>query len=291
MKTELVYFIIPSCNGSCAHCWSSDRLLGRFKPFSWHEELVSNLSFLGHDFREIKISGGEPFLHNDVGRFPELIHRCYNPEIPISIFTSGRPFIFWDDGNVGIESTYLSLIKQIPNFDNVSIQLSVDEFHINSLANFFGWEIKDISRNVRSYINNFIVACESIKKDHPLFMGPKLKIHCNQGRASFHKEKLFRWFPDIWWEHYAILTEGLISCGRGKTLKGTIELQNDGPISHFLLPGVNFYDIPKTNRAVKYQRLDQRSCIFLDDAQNSAVIIEGWWNLTNRIAKFESITF
>ena len=290
MKTELVYFIFPSCNGSCAHCWSSDRLLGRYKPLLWHEGLMQNLSSVGYDFGEIKISGGEPFLHDDVGRFPELIHHFVNPSVPISIFTSGRPFVCWDNGDRGIEGTYSSLTKTISDYDYLTIQLSVDEFHIYSMSKYFGWKTTEIEKNTRSFINNFIVACEKIKKEHPLFIGPKLKIHCNQGRAAFHKDELFHWFPKEWWEHYAILTEGLIACGRGKNLQGTIELKDDCPISHFLLPGVDFFDKPQTSRAVKYQKWNQPSYVFLDDAPNSAVLIEGWWNLTNRIAKYDRIT-
>lgn len=290
VKTELVYFVFPSCNGSCAHCWSSDRLLGRFKPLSWHEKLIKVLPSFGYDFSEIKISGGEPFLHVDVGCFPKLIHQLVNPQSPISIFTSGRPFVCWENGNIGVEKTYSYLTGTITDFDYLSIQLSVDEYHIYSMSKTFGWTTTEIERNVRSYIYNFVAACESIKQEHPLFWGPKLKIHCNQGRAKFHKEELFKWFPTEWWKQYAILTEGLIACGRGKNLQGTVELQEDGPLSHFLLPGVDFYETPQTSRAVKYQQCDRSSFLYLDDAPNSSVLIEGWWNLTNRIAKYESIT-
>lgn len=289
VKTELVYFVFPSCNGYCAHCWSSDRLLGRVKSLSWHENLIKKLCSVGHVFSEIKISGGEPFLHNDVGRFPELIHNYVNPIIPISIFTSGRPFVSWCKGDKGIEDTYSFLTRSITDFDNLSIQLSVDEYHIHSMSTFFGWKTSEKENNVYSFINNFITACEYIKDQHPLFMGPKLKIHCNNNRAMYHVEELFHWFPNKWWKHYVILTEGLIACGRGKSLQGSIKLRDDGPVSHFLLPGVDFYDMPLTSRAVRYKKCDAPSCVFLDDAPNSSVLIEGWWNLVYRIAKYERI--
>lgn len=290
VKTELVYFVFPFCNGSCAHCWSSDRLLGRVKPLSWHELLIQKLCSIRHDFSEIKISGGEPFLYDELGRFPELIHSYFNPTIPISIFTSGRPFVSWEKGDKGVEYIYLFLTKSITNFDNLSIQLSVDEYHIHSMSKFFGWETTETENNACSFITNFISACEYIKDKHPLFLGPKLKIHCNNNRAAYHKEKLFHWFPDKWWNHYVILTEGLIACGRGESLRGTIKLREDGPVSHFLLPGVDFYDTPQTSRAIKYKKWDASTCTFLDDAPNYAVLMEGWWNLTNRIAKYESIS-
>lgn len=289
VKTELVYFLFPSCNGTCLHCWSADRLMGRFMPISWHKRLIQESYFSSHEFSEIKLSGGEPFLHRDIGLFPELIHNQINPNIPISIFTSGRPFVCWENGNGGIEKTYSSLLRRITDFDNLTIQLSIDEFHIYSLSEYFGWEKSQIENNTRAFICNFINACEIIKKEHPFFYGPKLKIHCNKGRAEYHKRKLFHWFPDYWWDEYAILTEGLIACGRGRELQGTIKLSNDGPLSHFLFPGVDFYNIPQTSRAVEYKTQDHKS-LFLDDAANSAVIIEGWWNVTNRIAKYERIT-
>lgn len=164
----------------------------------------------------------------------------------------------------------------------------VPEFHIYSLSEHFGWKKEDAEENTIAFISNFINACELIKNEYPLFRGPKLKIHCNKGRSEFHKKELFRWFPKYWWDDYAILTEGLIACGRGKELQGTVKLSDDGPISHFLLPGVDFYNTPQTRRAVEYKTTDQKT-LFLDDAPNSAVIMEGWWNLTNRIAKYEKI--
>ena len=288
MKSELVYFIFPSCNGTCLHCWSANRLMGRFLPISWHERLMQELSFTCHEFSEIKLSGGEPFLHCDVGRFPKLIHKLINPSIPISIFTSGRPFMCWENSIQGVEKTYSTLKGTITDFNHLSIQLSVDEFHIYSLSEHFGWKKEDAEENTIAFISNFINACELIKNEYPLFRGPKLKIHCNKGRSEFHKKELFRWFPEYWWDDYAILTEGLIACGRGKELQGTVKLSDDGPLSHFLLPGVDFYNTPQTRRAVEYKTTDQKT-LFLDDAPNSAVIMEGWWNLTNRIAKYEKI--
>ena len=286
--SDLVYFIYPSCNGSCEHCWSADRLLGRLRPISWHEKLIQNLSSLGYKYREIKLSGGEPFLHKEIGIFPVLIHQYFGQEIPVSIFTSGRPFVSWENGNVGIERTYSALSSTITNFDNCSIQLSVDEYHIYSLSKYFKWKENEIEQNTRSYIGNFITACEQIQIEHPLFLGPKLKIHCNKGRTIFHTKELFNWFPSKWWSKYAILTEGLVAAGRGKGLLGTEELSEYCPVSYFLLPGVNFYDHPLSKRGVEYNTILGEK-LYLDDSENTAILIEGWWNLINRRAKYESI--
>lgn len=289
LMSELVYFIYPSCNGTCEHCWSAERSLGRLRPIPWHEKLIQNLSSAGHGYSEIKISGGEPFLHREVGYFPILIHEYFGQELPISIFTSGRPFISFEKGETGIERTCLALKNTIKNFDNCSIQLSVDEFHVNSLSRYFGWQKNDIENNICSYISNFIVACEQIQVEHPLFLGPKLKIHCNKGRLLYHKNELFKWFPSEWWIRYAILTEGLVAAGRGKSLSGTEELREDGPVSYFLLPGVDFYRNPQSKRGVEYHSVVGDSCLYLDDSDNSAVLIEGWWNLINRKAKYQRI--
>ena len=287
--SDLVYFIYPTCNGSCKHCWSAERVLGRIRPILWHEELIRNLSSAGFKFSEIKISGGEPFLHKEVGSLPALIHRYFGQEIPVSIFTSGRPFVSWEKGDIGVERTFLTLKSTIANFDNCSIQLSADEYHIDSLSKYFGWKANDVWQNTRSYIGNFITACEQIKKENPLFLGPKLKIHCNKGRQQFHEEQLFNWFPSEWWSKYAILTEGLVAAGRGKSLSGTEELSKDCHVSYFLLPGVNFYNQPQSKRSVEYSTLIDDSKLYLDDSKDSAVLIEGWWNLINRKAKYKSI--
>ena len=279
---ELVYFIYPSCDGNCKHCWSSDIVLGRIKPIEWHYRLIEQLKDM--EYSVIKLSGGEPFFNRDIGKIAARIHEVLGKEIPIQIFTSGRLFVNIDEGEQGVYKTKAALDSLFADYDNISIEMSVDEYHLQVLKRIYKSEIDDDLLPFM-YISNFMKACFMIKKEHPRFLGPKLKIHCEEGRMKYHKE-LFAWFPPEWWEKYVLITEGLAYSGNGKNLEKTFKVVPSDKMSYFLLPGVDFYDEPQSDRGQRFQK--KGKTVYLDSA-DSAVIISGWWNIINREAEYTVI--
>lgn len=281
---ELVYFVYPSCDGGCEHCWSSDMLMGRYKNFDWHCKVIEKLAEL-NTYSLIKLSGGEPFKNKELGKIAEQIHKKIGSDVPIQIFTSGRPFVSMKDGEEGVLETKKMLDTYFSNYDNISIQLSVDEYHLKVLKRLHSSKANEEDL-VYNYIQNFMQACFVLMKEHPGFLGPKLKIHCEEGHLELHK-KLFSWFPEEWWRDYVILTEGLVYAGNAKCLERTFKIQPSNMLSYFLMPGVGFFDEPQTKRALKFS--NQEKNIYLDDMDDSAILIHGWWNLINRDAEYTSI--
>lgn len=283
-EKELVYFIYPSCDGNCEHCWSNDLMLGRCKPLDWHYRMIEKLVQM-RPFSCIKLSGGEPFKNKDVGKIARRIHDVIDKELPIYIFTSGREFVSVKSGEEGILETKKNLDKYFSSYDNISIQLSVDEYHLKVLKRIYK-ACDNFEELTFHFIYNFIKACEMINKEHPSFLGPKLKIHCEEGHMEYHK-KIFSWFPFDWWEKYVIITEGLVYSGNAKQLKNTFKIQESDMMSYFLLPGVAFYPNGRTKRAERFQA--GLESVYLDDSENTAVLIGGWWNLINRKAEYTLI--
>lgn len=284
---ELVYFIFPSCDGQCKHCWSSDLMLGRYKSSNWHKKLIDKLKKKDFSYKVIKLSGGEPFFHQGIGEISSYIHNVLGQDIRIEIFTSGRTFVSIKEGMDGIEETYNSLLSIFKDFSNLSIQLSADEFHLQVLQDKHGWDAKETHLMYQRYLTNYVSACLKIKEDNPKFLGPKLKIHCAAGRKEYHQDQLLSWVPNHWWSLIE-LTEGLVYSGRAKNLPDSFKIEPSGMMSYFLLPGVDIYANPQTSRAEKFH--SKNGDVYLDDADESALIIYGWWNLINREAVYNRIT-
>lgn len=279
---ELVYFVFPSCDANCKHCWSSDLMLGRVKSLEWHYRLIDRIAS-SNTYSTIKLSGGEPFKNKDIGKLANRLHEKIGPDLPIQIFTSGRPFVSLKRGREGVEETLLALDSYFDIYDNISIQLSVDEFHVQVLERMYKEE-SNIAELARTFIENFMQACFEIMKKNPKFKGPKLKMHCAAGRIEHHLD-FYSWFPQDWWNEYVILTEGLVSSGNGKKLENTYKIVPNEMISYFLLPGVNFYPEPKSSRAVLFE--DNGKTAYLDDSDEHAILIEGWWNIIDRRLKYQ----
>lgn len=286
-RIELVYFIFPSCDGQCKHCWSSDIMLGRYRSTNWHKKLIDAIKIKDFSYKVIKLSGGEPFFHKGIGEISSYIHNVLGQDIRIEIFTSGRTFVSIKEGREGIEETYNALLGIFKDFSNLSIQLSADEFHLQVLQDKYGWENKEALLMFQQYLTNFVSACLKIKEDNPKFLGPKLKVHCATGRKAYHQNQLLGWVPNHWWTMIE-LTEGLVYSGRAKDLSDSFKIEPSDKISYFLLPGVDIYTTPQTPRAEKFH--SKNGEVYLDDAGDSALMIYGWWNLINREAVYNKIT-
>lgn len=283
-NAELVYFVFPSCDGNCSHCWSSDMMLGRYKPIEWHKRIIEKLSEIG-SYSVIKLSGGEPFFNHNIGKIAKYIHNVIGENVPIQIFTSGRPFVSLNPAPEGIQETKRKLCEYINDFNNISIQLSIDEFHLKVLQQKSTAHIAD-DNLIRNYINNFMATCFELMKEHPMFLGPKLKIHCQLGRREYH-QKLFSWFPFEWWDNYVIITEGLVYSGNAKNLNYSFEIQETDQVSYFFLPGVDFYEQSITKNAVEFYK--EQNKIYLDDSENSGILFRGWWSIIKRKADYQKI--
>ena len=56
-KWEIVCFLYPYCDGTCAHCWSSQIFLGRVMPIEWHEIFWQRVD--GSKIKEIRFRNRE----------------------------------------------------------------------------------------------------------------------------------------------------------------------------------------------------------------------------------------
>lgn len=282
-EKELVYFIYPTCDGNCKHCWSSDIRLGRYMDINWHLDKLKRIKKM--NFSLIKLSGGEPFYNKEIGKISKAIYEEFGDSVSIQIFTSGRPFVSLNKGDRGILETKHNIEQYFKNYDNVSIHMSVDEYHLLVIKNRNKDKFVDYNDLSYTYINNFMNACFLLKKEHPEFDGPKLKIHCEKGRMEYHKQ-LYKWFPSEWWELYVIITEGLAYSGNAKKLENSFKVLPSSKMSYFFLPGVGFYKNKQTVNGIEFD--DNGEIVYLDDAE-SAIIINGWWNLIDRRADYMTI--
>lgn len=295
-KWEVVYFLHSYCDGTCAHCWSSQTFLGRVMPVEWHQVFWQYID--PTRVEEIKLTGGEPFLYKNIGKVVEVIRSCVGSEIPIRIFTGGRNIVSLRLGKDGIKDTVQRILQTGIVFDNVEIHLSADEHHAGSLyrANK-GIKSRPTSRAeillmnqlgipfLQIQVKNFLAACEILVANNKKFGGGKIKIHAETGRLNYHRQEIFPWIDDMSWKNKVISSEGLIKSGSAENLDSAIELLPSSQLSLFLLPGAEFYQRPKTRRAQKYQNPESQSVVYLDIAriEGCGASIIGWWNIVNRI--------
>ena len=294
---ELVYFIHPFCDGNCKHCWSSDIELGSLVNLEWHKSFTPKLR--GLKIRELKISGGEPFLNKDIRAIIDYIREYLPVEIPITIFTSGRNFLSVKENASGVDEIVNYLKSIINNFTNLSIHLSADEFHAETLykhlynvrnTELTETEIKQSEQLMGIFVKNFISACEKLKKENPNFNGGKLKIHCDIGRLQYHRNTIYNWMDDNSWSKYAIGTEGLIKTGNAKNIENATEIVESDRWSFFVLPGVKIFETMQSNKSVKYYSKELNENFYLDTEKNSGIIFAGWWNIINKTLCYKNIS-
>lgn len=112
---ELVFFITSRCNSSCSHCFNRNNLNSQTKDLSLEE--INNLSKNLPKIDNLLLSGGEPFLRNDL---PELIKifKVNNNIKTVSIPTNGLLV----DKIIEISKKIL----EIEGLASVNINLSID---------------------------------------------------------------------------------------------------------------------------------------------------------------------
>lgn len=295
-KWEVVCFLYPYCDGTCAHCWSSQTYLGRVMPLEWHENFWRQVD--RSKIKEVRLTGGEPFLYKEIGRVVKVIRQSVGSEIPIGIFTSGRNIISLESGRNGISETVHNILRTGVVLDNVEIYLSADEHHAGSLYRasrgiksrpVSGKDIEDMNKLgiplLQTRVINFLAACDILVARNRGFGGGKIKVHVETNRLKHHRNKIFSWLDETDWDDKVISSEGLIRTGSAKNLDSAINLLPSSQLSLFVFPGAEFYQRPQTNKAQAYYNTENRSKVYLDEAgtevQGASII--GWWNIVNRV--------
>jgi hypothetical protein len=295
-KWEVVCFLHPYCDGTCAHCWSSYTFLGRVMPIEWHEAFWQQVD--GSRIKEIRLTGGEPFLYKDIGKVVKVIRQSVGPEIPIYIFTGGRSIISLESGKRGIDETVQKILQTGVVSNNTEIHLSADEHHAGSLYRASrGIKSQPRSREdiesmnklgiplLQLQVKNFLAACDVLVAGNRKFRGGKVKIHAEKGRLSYHQQEIFPWLDDTDWKNKVISSEGLIRSGSAKGIESATELLSSSRLSLFLLPGAEFYQRPQTRKAQVYQNPENQDVVYLDAARiaGGGASIIGWWNIVNMV--------
>lgn len=294
---EVVYFLTSVCDGTCAHCWSSFTFLGKEMPLSWHREFWRRVS--PKAVKEIRLTGGEPFLCNTLSRVISEIRNNLGEDIPIKILTSGRQFVALTPGEEGIRRTVQNLHEKGVVWSNVEIHMSAEEYHAGSLFRLLH-DIRDIPDSekeirrmdesglpfLREQAKNFLAACERIReRDNKEFNGGKIKVHVDKDRLDFHRVHLFDWMTDEQWQNNVISSEGLVKSGKARqNIENAKEVTPNNMLSLFLLPGAEFRNIPRTGVAQAYYCQERQGVIYLDAARKEGVgaSFVGWWNIINR---------
>ena len=273
---EVVYFAYPTCDGNCSHCWSHDISLGTVVPLKVHLENIRKLKKI--KISDFKISGGEPFFNKDIGTIIKTAKKELKKS-NIIIFTSGRPFISKKSGIDGINETYKNLTNIIDNFNNISIHMSIDEYHALVLKNK---DKSDLTQEelINIHVKNFIGACKLIKRNYKKF-DYKLKLHVNIGRIEYHRKYYYPWMSDYFWNKHVIATEGLIKSGNAKNIKNSFKIKPSDMWSLFVLPGTNFVlNSDKYISKFYNKQIDKYEYLIKDN--NESIIIAGWWNIIDR---------
>lgn len=295
-KWELVYFLSPYCDGTCAHCWSSDVLLGRYVSLDWHEGFWYKIA--PEKLSEIRLTGGEPFLHKKLGSIVKIVAKHTKNEVPIKVFTSGRHFISLEKGEKGVKKTKSNLLALGVVERNIEIHLSADEYHAGALYRYLAGknqtvlsvrEQEEVNKLgepfLRVMVDNFLEACRQLKEDSgDIFGGAMLKIHTDIGRLDYHRNIIFGHLSHNVWDKQVVSSEGLIKSGRAiENISGS-KIISGGMESIFILPGAEFFLTPQSQRSQKYLDETNQRFYFLDYAkkESKGAFLLGWWNIINR---------
>jgi len=274
-KWEIVYFVTNKCNNNCDHCWSKKNFLGADVGIEQHENFFKALN--ADKISILKISGGEATLYKELPELIKLCRKYLKPSIPILIFSNGR-FLFDNQGRAKSRediNSYLS--NMIPVVENVSLQVSADEYHIYSFAQRHGMSIESAIAEYNIALKNTIEIFKAHNKD----ISFKVKLHCNVGRSQYHKTYIYKDFNEQDWTNFFIVTEGLIKAGNGETLDGTTAIQPSNMWSAFVMPGAEFSKEITTNTKDTFS-YNGRQYFLNSNPNGKGCVVLGWWNLINR---------
>ncbi|MGC8544691.1 MAG: radical SAM protein [Athalassotoga sp.] len=295
-KWEVVYFLNPFCSGTCAHCWSANKLLGSYMPVEWHISFFERANF--KKIKELRITGGEPLEYKKISIvLDKIVEKNQTFHIPIRILTSGRNILSIKEEQIGIEEALEKLLSIGIVRESVEIHLSADEHHAGSFYDYLigrNIPIQNLSeiyqrnekgiRLMKIAIKNFLAACKKLKEIVPGFRGCYLEIHCEKGRLSYHKN-IYSFISDEEWKQYVIATEGLFNSGRALNLGNNISIPIDKHPPIFIIPGAKFVsESPSSNLYECYELREKGKTsekIYLvptfKDSQGAAII--GFHNL------------
>lgn len=296
-KWEVVYFLSPYCNGTCAHCWSFETFLGRFMPVEWHKKFWKQVS--SDKVQEIRITGGEPFFYKKIGSLISSIRNSLGSSIPIKIFTNGRQIVSLKEDLKGVTETIERLLDFGVIRENVEIHMSADEHHAGSLFRSIHGikrvpvnleEIRKMNLLGISYLRrlskNFLLSCDELRfTSKGKFKGGKLKIHTERDRCEYHRREIFDWMSEDEWSKKTIKSSGIIKSGLAqKNIGSSAKIEQNDNVSLFLLPGAEFFDFPVSNKCQKYYDPFTSSFKYIDFGRTDGcgVSIIGWWNIIEK---------
>lgn len=291
-RWQIVCFVSPVCDGTCAHCWSADTFLGRQVPLDWFDSFWSKVN--PARVSEIRLTGGEPFLNRDLGAIVRIIRKYLGRKIPIRIFTSGRQIVSATIGQQGVDETISALLSRDVVHQNTEIHMSADEYHAGALYvaslpkpvnNPLELSVGEINQRgvalMQVLAHNFLAACEILSGAAEGFMG-RLKIHAENGRLEYHRTEMYHWLSDDEWQKRVIAMEGLIRAGAATKIATSMTLTPNDQLSMFVFPGAEFYEDRITGLGQPYN--DRGHQIYLDVSHNAngGVAMIGWWNVIDR---------
>ena len=130
--------ITSKCNYSCKYCYNNSGTSGKIKQLTFNEisSLIQQYKQFG--IKKIILSGGEPFLHPDIFKIIELIHRN---DFELMIITNG---------SLLTKETSILLNKY-----KVTLQLTLDS-HIEEINNYYkGKNSYKLTLNGLENLNNY----------------------------------------------------------------------------------------------------------------------------------------
>lgn len=293
---EIVIFVFPVCEGTCAHCWSSETYFGRTVGLDWYINFFSKIDF--RKIREIRLSGGDPLLYKELGSLIDLINYSSGCRTKITILTAGLGFVSINPNASGLENTILNLKKIGVIKPQTSIHLSADENHAGSLfrydngikkrpsslekiheENYQGFEL------VETQAKNFLKAMDVLSREEKGFRGGKLKVHAASGRLLEYRQQVFSWINDNDWQEKVESSEGLFDSGQAaKNFANNIKILPSSQLSLFIMPGAEFYYQPISKRSQAYNFKGKGfSQVYLDNSKNNlGAAVIGFWNLLEK---------
>jgi hypothetical protein len=279
LKWEIVCFITNKCDNNCSHCWSKKMFLAKEMPLEWYMNFFKQINY--NTISQIKLSGGEATLYP---WFPQLlmtIRKYAPPEIPIVIYSNGNKFLKMNqDSDI---TDYIKAVNQIVgDADGVSFQISADEYHIISYSLKNQISLEEGYLIYEKMIVKFLNAIKAINITRKTHITGKIKLHCNFGRADFHRKVIYPNIKEKSWDTDFIVTEGLVKSGNAQNIKEAEDIEPSDMWSAFVMPGLKMSNV-KCQKSQSFVFNDTE--LYLNPSSDDFIgtVILGWWNLINHV--------